>query len=510
MKYMSKPFKIFIKVLLLIIGIIVLVVTGLVAWDYKELSSMARFEVDGRLGNIGVANDTLHIMCAKGNLDIKSPAPIDQLNTLLPTLIETCGKNANAMLLYGTDKKAYDVLFQTSSKFNQDEQYYFVYLQKLIPQDERADLTLLVYKSDGFEEEYREVISDVLSFIPDAEDSITFKDFTDDGRTDAFVRAPVVKDWGWRLFILNPDDSLSAWKLTSTVPDGSHSIRDGVPYYAGKQIVGVDPESFTILGMTEFSKDKNKVYYQGVEAPEYDVATIEVLENDGSDYLKDRNGVYYRFPYSDGWQGIPYDRIEGADPSTFEMIEGGYAKDKNRVYNNTRIIEGADPKTFELISDEPSNSFSWSKDAYHVFKSGVIVEGAQPSIFKVLGHMFGIDAEHVFSGRYLIVGADPATFEIINSNYPAYGKDKNHVYASTYNEENPIMVGADPETFEMLEPPYSRDKDHIFIYARMIPEADVNTFEILDYSYSRDKNHVYTDGSVVEDEDPATFSTENR
>lgn len=486
---MNKPLKIFIKVSLTILGVIGLLLGAFMLWAYISWSSQTEFNVEGRLGNISVPAHTLHVMCAKGELDIKNPAPIDQLNTLLPTLIETCGKNANAMLLYGTEKKAYDVLFQTSSKFSSDEQYYFVYLQKLIPEKERADLTVLVYQSVNFEETYREVIPDAFSFVPEAEESITFKDYTGDGKIDAFVSAPVVQDWGWRVFILKPDGSLSIWKtMTADLSyDGLYSLRDGVPYYDGKPVAGADQSSFEILGLTGFAKDKNKVYYYGVEAPEYDVATFALLDADDNDLVKDKNGVYAKFPYSQGWTGIPYAKIEGADPATYEVVGQQYAKDKNHAYAYDSVIEGADPATFELVPGDANNSFIWTRDENHVYYRGRVIAGADPRTFKVYNFEFGTDAKNLFFRNTLVPGADVTTFEIIHAQHPSYAKDSKQVYFGYFLEDKPIVEGADPATFTLfskgdydIPTGYARDKNHVFYETKLIPEADLATFEVFD------------------------------
>ncbi|GEM_PF-6801674 len=44
--------------------------------------------------------------------------------------------------------------------------------------------------------------------------------------------------------------------------------------------------------------------------------------------------------------GRRYHPIPEADNRTFKPLSKNYAKDKNNVYFNDRIIDGADPKTF--------------------------------------------------------------------------------------------------------------------------------------------------------------------
>jgi len=41
------------------------------------------------------------------------------------------------------------------------------------------------------------------------------------------------------------------------------------------------------------------------------------------------------------------DTVEGAHAFSFEVLKNGYAKDKNHVFHNGRIIEGLKPFGFQ-------------------------------------------------------------------------------------------------------------------------------------------------------------------
>lgn len=80
---------------------------------------------------------------------------------------------------------------------------------------------------------------------------------------------------------------------------------------------------------------------------------------------------------------------------------------------------------------------------------------------------------------------DAATFQIMDP--PTYAKDKNHVYL-----EGRIIPEAHAGSFRLLEASgYARDQKHIFLQQAPVIFADPASFEVLAYPYSRDQNHVF-------------------
>jgi hypothetical protein len=79
-----------------------------------------------------------------------------------------------------------------------------------------------------------------------------------------------------------------------------------------------------------------------------DVESFEIID-DGS-YAKDKNYVF-----------CESNIVQGADPSSFQLIEKGYSKDKNRAYYFGDSIASSSPKGFEIIDSY------YSKDINNVF-----------------------------------------------------------------------------------------------------------------------------------------------
>ena len=157
-------------------------------------------------------------------------------------------------------------------------------------------------------------------------------------------------------------------------------------------------------------------------------------------YGKDRRSAYFKDS-----------EIEGSDPETFVAISEIYAKDKQRVYYQDKPIQGADPATFRLSQDDfardkrdlyrharaikacDPTGFKWLKSEWQIdskcaYHRGNIVKNADPKTFVPLGYFFAKDKRHVYSSvTYSVIdGADPSSFTV--GGYGGSGKDKNGCY----------------------------------------------------------------------------------
>lgn len=66
-------------------------------------------------------------------------------------------------------------------------------------------------------------------------------------------------------------------------------------------------------------------------------------------------------------------------------------------------------------------------------------------------------------------------------------------------KENWITPAADPKTFEIIQVPYFRDKENVFLYRDILGDADPTTFKILDnfHHFAKDKNYVYWEKNKI-------------
>lgn len=142
-----------------------------------------------------------------------------------------------------------------------------------------------------------------------------------------------------------------------------------------KNTVDCDFETFEVI-KGKWAKDKNHIIYDGKARPSIDLKTFYF---DTHGLPKDSHNVYTTY-----WSGN-FDTMlvwEGADPSTFELIEveGGvnremWAKDDQNYYRMRKVIH-VDYDSFEILSE------SYSKDKNNVYYERKILIDADPNTFK--------------------------------------------------------------------------------------------------------------------------------
>lgn len=185
-------------------------------------------------------------------------------------------------------------------------------------------------------------------------------------------------------------------------------------------------------------------------------ADIESFEIFGLHYAKDKNHVY-----RDG------KIVDYMDAQTFEYLDITYSKDKNYVYKNGKEFNIADPETFELIPE----IYAAAKDKNNFYQFGEIIRNVDESSFEVLDNkLYANNHDIIYHRGKEIRGVDIATFEILDS---TYSKDKNHIY-----RDNVIFEEADPETFEIVSSgSYTKDKNNVYYLGKIIEGADPKTFD---------------------------------
>ncbi len=294
-------------------------------------------------------------------------------------------------------------------------------------------------------------------------------------------------------------------------------------YYGDKVLNEADPKSFKLLTKISYGlgKDKNNLYFWENKVNNIDVKTLKIMTDEFSIYLKDKNGVYILFSYNGG---LPVDLDNGiispkilknVDKQTFQLISGGYSKDKNSVYYIGKKIDGADPKNFKVLkdyifTDEKNvylygekkeeidlqtlkffdNDSSYFFDKNNIYFQGDKLENADFKSFKTMELNFSKDKNNVYLGNEKIEGADAKTFEVIDI-YAGFERDKNYLYYS-----NERIKNSDPYTFQRINEHLVRDKNQFYSKGKVL-DVDGKTFQIVkDYEkdyfmYAKDKNKVY-------------------
>ena len=250
------------------------------------------------------------------------------------------------------------------------------------------------------------------------------------------------------------------------------------------------------LGMAEYIKTNNEVYYKYAEGKDFqfkvknvDLGTFKVLNDK---YAKDVKNVYFSGNKS----------FEDVDAGTFEVLPADYSKDENNVYSPEngwiQRVNGANPKTIKVL-----NQF-YLKDDKNVFFNDEKILGADANSFIALDKENGYakDKNSVYYFGQKVEGANAKTFEVISDG--EYSKDDKNVYAS-----GEIIKGADPKTFrEFPETSYSRDKNNLYYYFgddKFLGKIDENKFEFLDDFIIRNGNEIYFYGNKLKLKDAKKF-----
>ncbi len=229
-------------------------------------------------------------------------------------------------------------------------------------------------------------------------------------------------------------------------------------YAGGRKIEGADSETFKVLD-TYFERDATSVFSGSTVVPNADTATFTSL---AFGYGKDSNSVYFGTTKVEGvdpehaviiaagTQGMDhvlidgkavYDgvtKIEGADSESFRLLTYGYAIDKTHLYRLR--LSGSDDYTHIAVLFPPFDPSSfqvlngnYAKDKktvyYHVERSG------QPSAPGPVAANFP-DKYFLFGSWHVIPNADTETFTLLlrdgidldHNDTPSYASDKNHVY----------------------------------------------------------------------------------
>ena len=259
-------------------------------------------------------------------------------------------------------------------------------------------------------------------------------------------------------------------------------------FIGNQKLEGVSSKGFEILDdMFNFVKDYKNVYYLDRESDgiTYDEITYKVkvldikgvdipsLEFFGDSYIKDKDNIYF---LNDKDDKMEFEKLVGANPKTFEIIDDYFARDDKNLYTFGYKLDGIDPKTFETLN------YEMIKDKNGVYFLENISEENENLEIKVKK----LDSK----------GIDLKSFKNVdNSDY--YFKDKNGVYYE--NSENLHKIeNVDLKTFEALDYDFTKDKNNVYYEGEKVEGIDMNSIEVVNRMCIKDKNSVFYRGKKLE------------
>jgi hypothetical protein len=166
------------------------------------------------------------------------------------------------------------------------------------------------------------------------------------------------------------------------------------------EVRGADPSSFQALDRT-FAKDRSTVYVDGRALPGADPASFVLL--DRAFLARDRDHVYQR------------DRVLSDDPEHFELLRANLAKDATAVYWSDGSVLSTDPARFAIVAD--ADHYLFTKDGRSVQLNGKTIVGADPATFEVLEGGYARDAAAIFHLTDRIADADAASFGVLGGSF---------------------------------------------------------------------------------------------
>lgn len=207
--------------------------------------------------------------------------------------------------------------------------------------------------------------------------------------------------------------------------------KDGNKCFCGESwIKDADLDTFRVLNYT-YAIDKNYVYTITGKVKNADIQSFEVLDDGKSllwynkagipeytfkGYAKDKNNIYYH-----NYEGKPK-VIKKADLDTFESLNDGYfAKDKNNIYGNGRIIKKANVSSWNKASN--LNTL-YSKDHRHLFYGFWEIEAhfetfevEVPQNAKCIQYQIARDKDNYYRNGEIITQAEYEKYKVKNTTH---------------------------------------------------------------------------------------------
>lgn len=261
--------------------------------------------------------------------------PLENVKGLNPPCSQSYGKDAahvfyRGRIIEGADLATFEIMESVQGQYAKDKQS--VYFEGKRISDRAQQFRLFNgagYATDGEQAFYygKLIGAGNLELLPGNEGLARID-------TQLFSSGQLVQDASPSNFTLHSEN---CWWRYGT--DSKHVFLDNKP------VPGADPETFKELGhCTAIYRDERMVYIWTRELPEVHRDTARVLDRS---YLADDSAVYRVFPHTQDYVGGIV-RMADRDIASFMVVDGSeWTKDKSGVYYRDEKVPEADPVTFK-------------------------------------------------------------------------------------------------------------------------------------------------------------------
>ena len=227
---------------------------------------------------------------------------------------------------------------------------------------------------------------------------------------------PETQFWTDGTKVYNGVNSLRGANPKTFLYDGIFGKDDKKCFCGESWIKDADNQTFKVLNYT-YAIDKNYVHTITGKVKDADIESFKILD-DGKfllwynrmgiaeytfyGYAKDKRNIYYH-----NYEGKPK-IIKNADLESFSSFNDGYfAKDKNNIYGNGKIIKKADIGNWKKISELPDSLYSKDKKRifYAFWEIDTDYESFKPEIpknAKYSNHQIARDKNHFYENGEII------------------------------------------------------------------------------------------------------------
>ena len=291
-------------------------------------------------------------------------------------------------------------------------------------------------------------------------------------------------------------------KTFKIIGDGMYSKDDKNVYAAVDIITDADPQTFRRIPETNYARDKNNLYYYFGDVKNLgkingkddknvyvmtpykeagylkiiknaDKDTFEVMEN--SDYSKDKNNVYYA--------GYNVVQLQDVDKNSFAIgEENGFSYDKKNVYYAGRKLNDISSAGFKVtrLVNRPNLPVNFLNDNKNIYKLIAVFD-------EETGELKSVKTAVVKNPK-----VDSKTFETFSYS-GNYFRDKNNVYYENelYKIDLKKIAGADRNSFEVLNDEFSRDKNNVYYYGNKMKGINPDGFEFVGRDFKNNEDIIY-------------------